>query len=63
MTTAEKREACGYRIVTDKIHIGPMRCYSCLHKMGHAVTRCGKHKMAVRWFAACNDFEKKGGGG
>jgi hypothetical protein len=23
--------------------------------------RCNLHKMMVRWFAVCNDFEKKGG--
>jgi hypothetical protein len=63
MTTAEKRKACGYHIVTDKSFIGPILCYSCSHKTGHAVTRCVKHRMAVRWFATCNDFAKKGGAG
>jgi len=58
MTTAEKRKACGY--VVPKA-VTSVRCSTCGHSLGQAVTQCVKHRMRVKWLAVCNDFEKKGG--
>ena len=59
MTTAEKRKACGYHM--RRMDYSKTWCSICKHSVGFTVVRCNLHKMMVRWFAVCNDFEKKGG--